>query len=93
MKKILLIILTLFILVPLVGTFDIYAQDLASCNYEVAYINDDGSFSQEACYDDFNSAKAKMKELGGDRVVRHNASVSPTKIIANLNSGLRLSKS
>ena len=90
MKKFLLIILTLFILVPLVGTFDIHAQDLASCNYEVAYINDDGSFSQEACYDDFNSAKAKMKELGGDRVVRHNASVSPTKIIA-MNSGIAYS--
>ena len=91
MKKLLLTLLSLFILVPMIGTFnEVKALDSTSCPYEVAYINDDGSFKSETCYNNFNDAKNKMKELGGDRVVRHNASLSPTKIIA-MNSGIAYS--
>lgn len=56
-------------------------------NFEVSYIQDDGSFRQEACFADFASAKQRMKELGGDYVVRSANSYSPTKIVA-MNSGL-----
>ena len=91
MKKLLLTLLSLFILVPMIGTFnEVKALDSTSCPYEVAYINDDGSFKSEACYDNFSAAKNKMKELGGDRVVRHYASLSSTKIIA-MNSGIAYS--
>ena len=89
-KRLLITLLSIFLLVPLVGTFKhsiIQAQDLSSCGYEVAYINDDGSFTTESCHGGFDSAKSRMKELGGDYVVRHNASYSPTKIIA-MNSGV-----
>ncbi len=85
MKKIFIKLLVICLLVPIIGTFqrqEIQAQDLSSCGYEVAYINDDGSFTTESCHDNFNSAKSRMKELGGDVVVRHNSSLSPTKIIA-----------
>ncbi len=91
MKKLLITLLMILLIAPLVGAFDspvvVYAQDLSSCGYEVAYINDDGSFSTESCHSSFSSAKSRMKELGGDYVVRHNASYSPTKIIA-MNSGI-----
>ena len=85
MKKLLIKLLVICLLVPFIGTFEcqeVQAQDLSSCGYEVAYINDDGSFTTESCHGDFNSAKSRMKELGGDVVVRHNSSLSPTKIIA-----------
>lgn len=90
MKKIFISLLVVCLLVPLVGTFEVFAQDLKSCGYEVAYINDDGSFSTESCYSDFVSAKNRMKELGGDVVVRHDSSYSYTKIIA-MNSGIAYS--
>ena len=58
-----------------------------SCNaYEVSYINDDGSFKKVECYSDFASANQKMKELGGDHVVRSANGDSPTRIVA-MNSG------
>ncbi len=91
MKKLFITLLTILLIAPLVGAFDspivVHAQDLSSCGYEVAYINDDGTFSTESCHSSFSSAKSRMKELGGDYVVRHNASYSPTKIIA-MNSGI-----
>ena len=90
MKKIFISLLVVCLLVPLVGTFEVFAEDLKSCGYEVAYINDDGSFTTESCYGDFNTAKNRMKELGGDTVVRHDASYSYTKIIA-MNSGIAYS--
>lgn len=90
MKKIFISLLVVCLLVPLVGTFEVFAQDLKSCGYEVAYINDDGSFSTESCYSDFVSAKNRMKELGGDVVVRHDSSYSYTKIIA-MNLGIAYS--
>ena len=93
MKKIFIGLLVICLLVPFIGTFEsqeVQAQDLSSCGYEVAYINDDGSFSTVSCYSDYSSAKTKMKQLGGDHVVRHNSSLSPTKIIA-MNSGIAYS--
>lgn len=45
----------------------------------------DGSFSYVDCYDDFSSAKSKMRE-NEDYVVRHSNSLSYTKIVA-MNSG------
>ena len=90
MKKLFIKLLVICLLVPFIGTFEVSAQDLKSCGYEVTYINDDGSFSTESCYRDFASAKNRMKELGGDVVVRHDSSYSYTKIIA-MNSGIAYS--
>lgn len=90
MKKLFIKLLVICLLVPFIGTFKVSAQDLKSCGYEVACINDDGSFSTESCYSDFASAKNRMKELGGDVVVRHDSSYSYTKIIA-MNSGIAYS--
>ena len=90
MKKLFIKLLVICLLVPFIGTFEVSAQDLKSCGYEAAYINDDGSFSAESCYSDFASAKNRMKELGGDVVVRHDSSYSYTKIIA-MNSGIAYS--
>ncbi len=90
MKKLFIKLLVICLLVPFIGTFEVYAEDLKSCGYEVAYINDDGSFNTESCYSDFASAKNRMKELGGDVVVRHDSSYSYTKIIA-MNSGIAYS--
>lgn len=93
MKKILLTLLTIFMLVPMIGTFEAkevkaLGQNEMSCGaFEVDYINDDGSFTMVSCHDDFSSAKAKMKELGGDHVVRSSFSFSYTKIVA-MNSGI-----
>ena len=64
MKKLFIKLLVICLLVPFIGTFEVSAQDLKSCGYEVAYINDDGSFNTESCYSDFASAKNRMKELG-----------------------------
>lgn len=90
MKKLFIKLLVICLLVPFIGTFEVSAQDLKSCGYEVAYINDDGSFNTDSCYSDFASAKNRMKELGGDVVVRHDSSYSYTKIIA-MNSGIAYS--
>lgn len=90
MKKLFIKLLVICLLVPFIGTFEVSAQDLKSCGYEVAYINDDGSFNTESCYSDFASAKNRMKELGDDVVVRHDSSYSYTKIIA-MNSGIAYS--
>ena len=59
-----------------------YNYPMQCDTYEVDIINDDGSFSSKGCYNDFETAKAKMNEIGIDAVVRHNKSYSPTKIIA-----------
>lgn len=90
MKKLFINLLVICLLVPFIGTFEVFAEDLKSCGYEVAYINDDGSFSTESCHGDFTAAKNRMKELGGDVVVRHDSSYSYTKIIA-MNSGIAYS--
>ena len=77
------------------NTFEAYASEYYtfSCSagqYEVSYIEDDGNFEKHSCYNDFSSANAKMKELGGDYVVRSSTSLSPTKIVS-MNSGLAYS--
>lgn len=59
----------------------------ACSNFEVSFIEDDGSFRKVACYEDFSSAKKRMQELGGDHVVRSRTAYSFTKIIA-MNSGV-----
>lgn len=61
-------------------------------NYEVAYVTDSGTFSTIGCYNDFNQAKNEMYARGNDAVVRHPASLSPTKIIA-MSSGVAASYS
>lgn len=95
MKKILLTLLSIFMLVPIIGTFDskevkaLGQSEMACSAFEVDYINDDGSFLSQGCYDDLASAKAKMKE-NNDYVVRHSKSLSYTKIVA-MNSGIAYS--
>ena len=84
-----LMILSLLAAASLLPSSAVKAADYypMSCNaYEVSYINDDGSFKKVACYDDFASANQKMKELGGDHVVRYPTGYSPTHIIS-MNSG------
>lgn len=93
MKRFFISLLLIFLFIPLIGSLNInivFASDLKSCGYEVAYINDDGTFKNDSCYNDFASAKKRMKELGGDYVIRHDASYSYTKIIA-MNSGIAYS--
>ena len=73
----------------------------SGCVFDVDVINDQGGFDHRGCYNDFASAKAAMNSYGKDAVVRHNASKSPSKIVAMVNgivisnpyrTGERLSK-
>lgn len=89
MKKILITILAIILILPVISFNKVYGEENTG-DFEVAYINDDGSFKTEAYFEDFDSAKNKMHELGGDRVVRHKDSLSPSKIIA-MNSGVAYS--
>ena len=94
MKKLLCVLLTSLILIdimPLFGAFHVAADDHYSygCEvgqFEVSYIEDDGSFSKISCHDDLSSAKKAMK-ANPDYVVRYSKSYSPSKIVA-MNSGL-----
>lgn len=53
-----------------------------SCNaFEVDRITNGGKFENVGCFNDIQSAKAKMYEVGVNGVVRHSSSYSPTKII------------
>ncbi|MBR2577950.1 MAG: glucosaminidase domain-containing protein [Erysipelotrichaceae bacterium] len=93
MKKIVSVLLIVSLMLPLIGTFErreVKAETACGLNYEVAYIEDNGSFTNKGCYSSFADAKAAMKSLGGDHVVRHYASLSPSKIVA-MNSGLAYS--
>lgn len=91
LKKIIVFLLAIFLLIPIIGIFKVNADDYYSyacgLNYEVSYINNDGEFDKVECYENYDDAVNKMHELGGDHVVRHYKSYSPTKIIA-MNSGL-----
>ncbi len=49
-------------------------------NYELATANSDGSFTTVQCYSNFNEANDNMSN--SNHVVRHNSSLSPSKIIA-----------
>ena len=93
MKKILLILITITLMIPVFGTFEREAAEAETAcgyNFEVSYIEDNGSFTNKGCYGSFEEAKEAMSSLGGDHVVRHYASLSPAKIIA-MNSGLAYS--
>ena len=90
MKKICILLIALFILLPIIAlngkNYSVSAEEYYSFDcgneYEVSYITDDGKFTKVACYANFSDAKNKMNELGGDHVVRHSSSLSPTKIVA-----------
>jgi len=90
MKKIFKLILVISLIASNFISFEkVEAADyypMACDAYEVSYIEDDGTLKKVECYDNFKDANKKMKELGGDHVVRHPNSYSPTKIIA-MNSG------
>ncbi len=93
MKKILILIataLTMINIMPVFGNFAAAADDYYSyaCGdqFEVSYIEDDGSFSKVSCHSSFDEAKKAMKS-NEDYVVRYGKSYSPTKIVA-MNSGL-----
>lgn len=93
MKKILKLLLICLLLIPIIGSFNteqISGETSCGLEYEVSYIEDDGSFTNKGCYSDFESAKKAMQEFGEDYVVRQDASLSPSKIIA-MNSGVAYS--
>lgn len=91
MKKIIILLTSIIsiILMPILGDC-IFAENdiypIACSIYSVDYINDDGTFDNVGCYNDFASAKAKMYE-NDDYVVRHASGYSATRIVA-MNSGL-----
>ncbi|HCY06757.1 MAG TPA: hypothetical protein DHS57_05725 [Erysipelotrichaceae bacterium] len=58
--------------------------------FEISVVNDSGGFDVKECVGDFYTAKSKMYSYGNDAVVRHYASLSPTKIIAMV-SGVAVS--
>ncbi|MBQ3295985.1 MAG: glucosaminidase domain-containing protein [Erysipelotrichaceae bacterium] len=66
-----------------------YSFACGNGEFEVSYIEDDGSLSKVSCHSTFDAAKAAMK-TNDDYVVRLNSSYSKTKIIA-MNSGLAYS--
>lgn len=93
MKKILTLILTatmMMSIMPVFGHFAVAADEYYSyaCGdqFEVSYIEDDGSFSTVSCHSTFDEAKKAMK-ANEDYVVRYGKSYSPSKIVA-MNSGL-----
>ena len=88
LKKTLLLIAVVFV-GYFVNAKTVFADDYPlTCSlnqYEVSYINDDGSFKSVGCYNSLSEARNKMKE-NADYVVRNSHSLSPTKII-DMNSG------
>ncbi len=89
MKKVLILI----IMVMLIGTGALCANPTTieakeyysySCGdqFELSYITDDGQFQKDSCYVSFDDALKAMNKKGSEYVVRHNKSLSPTKIIA-----------
>lgn len=81
-------------IMPLNGSFTVsadsyYPMACSTSEFEVSYINDDGSMSKISCHSSFNEAKQAMK-ANSDYVVRYSKSYSPSKIVA-MNSGLAYS--
>lgn len=66
-----------------------YAMGCPVDQFEVSYIEDDGSFTTVSCHSSFSEAKSAMK-ANMDYVVRYSKSYSPSKIVA-MNSGLAYS--
>ncbi|MBO5526918.1 MAG: hypothetical protein J5946_02620 [Erysipelotrichaceae bacterium] len=97
MKKFLIVFLISMMILgilPVFGSFSLAADDYYSmaCDYgqfEVSYIEDDGTFSKVSCHSGFDEAKKAMK-ANNDYVVRYAKSYSPSKIVA-MNSGLAYS--
>ena len=97
MKRFLIVFLTSMMILgilPAFGSFSLAADDYYSmaCEYgqfEVSYIEDDGTFSKVSCHSGFDEAKKAMK-ANNDYVVRYAKSYSPSKIVA-MNSGLAYS--
>ena len=97
MKKIFITFITcLFVMtsMPLTRLFHVaaatyYPMACSASEFEVSYINDDGSFTKISCHSSFSEAKSMMK-TDKDYVVRYSKSYSPTKIVA-MNNGLAYS--
>lgn len=97
MRKSLKFLLSLFMAVSLVQSYSSEetvvklaaagTYPMACSNYEVSWVQDNGTFSEISCHNDLGSALNTMFNYGIDAVVRHSASKSPTKIIAMV-SGL-----
>ena len=66
-----------------------YSFACSSSEFEVSYIEDDGSLTKVSCHSSLDDAKSAMK-ANNDYVVRHNSSYSKSKIVA-MNSGLAYS--
>ena len=97
-KKILLVLLNISILLTLLpltnGSFKVeatsnYSLGCSANEFEVSYIEDNGSLTKVSCHSSFAEASSVMKQ-NEDYVVRHSGSYSDTKIIA-MNSGLTYS--
>ena len=102
MRKLLISTLTILLLLPTFGSFNVYKINASfssfsrndynyypmGCElkeYEVSYIEDDGSLTKVSCHSNFENAKAQMNELGEEYVVRNGYSLSPTRIVAMVN--------
>lgn len=89
LKKISLYMLTALIFfsaVCVLSTKPVHAID--SCEaFGVYYINDEGEYELKDCKGSLSEAKSVMKSLGEDYVVKHDKSMSPSKIVA-MNSGI-----
>ena len=66
---------------------ELYPMHCSGNQYEVASLNDQGSFDQVACTTSWETAKNEMYKLGDAGVIRHASSGSATKII-NMNNGV-----
>jgi len=97
MKKAISLLLSIFILLLLLPTGNLfhvqaesyYPMACSTNEFEVSYINDDGSFSKISCHGSFSSAVKEMKK-NDDYVIRYGKSYSPSKIVA-MNSGVAYS--
>ena len=72
-----------------VSAADYYPMACSYGEFEVSYVEDDGTFSKVGCYSSFSSAKKAMKE-NDDYVVRYGKSYSASKIVA-MNGGMAYS--
>ncbi|MBO7676569.1 MAG: hypothetical protein J6S49_03540, partial [Erysipelotrichaceae bacterium] len=94
-SKIVLSALMIITILPAIsGDFEVEAASDYSfaCNaneFEVSYIENDGSLTKVSCHGSFDDAKTVMK-TNEDYVVRKNNSYSKTKIVA-MNAGLAYS--
>ena len=94
-KSIIKTILSLFLFVGLFPPTVVYAADEyyeyhCGNDYELASVNDDGTFKMLACHTSFSSASTALSESDNNTVIRHPSSLSPTKIIA-MNHGVAMS--